>query len=251
MNARDILSRDTAPLSQKPRLGEKFAWQVLDRKKPAANDCRIREKSEIKVRLASGKLFPGQYYDVETGKHYNYFRDYDPETGRYIESDPIGLDGGMNTYTYVLNNPLTNIDPTGKSTISINISRGDEAALSTPGTITINGQGMGYTLELPYRNNQTDISSIPTGDYLGEIHTRPNGDVVVRINGVPGRTDILIHIGNYPSDTNGCILPGTSQGPDFVGSSAAAMENIMEMIQGIQNVDAAMGEQTSIVVRVR
>ncbi|MDF5946520.1 RHS repeat-associated core domain-containing protein [Pseudomonas aeruginosa] len=34
--------------------------------------------------------FPGQFYDAESGLHYNYFRDYDPETGRYVESDPIG-----------------------------------------------------------------------------------------------------------------------------------------------------------------
>ena len=57
--------------------------------------------------------FPGQYFDQETGLHYNYFRYYDPETGRYITSDSIGLRGSLNTYAYVDADPINAIDPSG------------------------------------------------------------------------------------------------------------------------------------------
>jgi len=57
--------------------------------------------------------FPGQLYDAQTQLNYNYFRDYNPETGRYVQSDPIGLGGGMNTYAYVNGNPLSTSDPLG------------------------------------------------------------------------------------------------------------------------------------------
>ena len=60
-----------------------------------------------------GLRYPGQWVDGETGLSYNYFRNYETYTGRYIESDPVGLDGGITTYSYVASRPLEIADATG------------------------------------------------------------------------------------------------------------------------------------------
>ncbi|MHA7026545.1 RHS repeat-associated core domain-containing protein [Xanthomonas euvesicatoria] len=57
--------------------------------------------------------FPGQRFDAASGLNQNYFRDYEAATGRYGQSDPIGLGGGISTFSYVAATPLTSIDPFG------------------------------------------------------------------------------------------------------------------------------------------
>jgi RHS repeat-associated protein len=66
------------------------------------------------------RIYAGQYYDQETGLHYNYHRYYDPATGRYLTADPIGLAGGINLFAYVGGNPVNLVDPYGLEVFGIN-----------------------------------------------------------------------------------------------------------------------------------
>jgi RHS repeat-associated protein len=95
--------------------------------------------------------FPGQYYDEESGNHYNNFRDYDPDTGRYIMADPIGQSGGINLYSYVRNNPLIYIDPYGLflcsllhnlDGLTIDLNAGIGAGLGISGGLSLSSSGI-------------------------------------------------------------------------------------------------------------
>jgi RHS repeat-associated protein len=83
-----------------------IVWQIES--KPFGETLSITGTASLNLR------FPGQYFDGETGLHQNWFRDYMPKVGRYLEADPIGFaSGDVNLYGYVRNDPVNGVDPEG------------------------------------------------------------------------------------------------------------------------------------------
>ena len=88
-------------------------WQ-WDNNDPFGNNVPNDDPNGTNTHFRHNLRFPGQYADSETGLNYNYFRDYSPQEGRYIQSDPIGLEGGQfSAYAYVDSNPLLFTDEEG------------------------------------------------------------------------------------------------------------------------------------------
>jgi hypothetical protein len=113
----------------------------------------------------------------------------------------------------------------------VKLLRISQDAVSTLGILSINGKPIFTTLELPWKDNQQSISCIPEGEYVCSPHYSKRFGSVFKVFDVPGRFDILFHVGNYPKDTHGCILVGKSfrlndRGEVEISSSKIALDEM-------------------------
>lgn len=111
------------------------------------------------------------------------------------------------------------------------LKRIHDSGISTTGVLSLDGKEVMRTLELPWKNNKSRQSCIPKGIYKVTRFNSPSKGKCFMLLNVDGRNHILIHVGNYPKDSLGCILVGIKHSqPDFVSHSRIALMSLDKIV---------------------
>ena len=211
--------------------------------------------------------FSGKEREAETGldyfgaRHYANGRSRIISVGRIVHKDVAIYNPQLwNLYAYCRNNPITYMDPDGRSEVEIKITRSESSENATWGKFSITGTDIsGGTMEPPWNDNIKNKSSIKTDTYAATIErgadkgwdVNPNIDVI-RLEDKHGRTGILIHTGSVPKHTKGCIIVGSEA--DVAGATikdpGARLKAITDFIRLVQAFDYFVTKE-STVIRVK
>jgi RHS repeat-associated protein len=163
--------------------------------------------------------FPGQYFDGETGLHYNGFRDYDPSTGRYVQSDPVGLIAGINTYIYAADSPVSHSDPNGTNLLS-------DVIRETLRKIVID-KSFGATVDDPINNSTKYLLAPVIESVFGEDQYGAeflSQEIMRAAYGLPGVIADPFSLSSYFSD----LLKGNQEAYDQIKREIEVQHDVIQ-----------------------
>jgi hypothetical protein len=132
---------------------------------------------------------------------------------------------------------------------TIEVVRQHADSRCTSGYLKVDGETIGYSVELPYLDNQPEISAIPVGEYDASLRA-DKGRIRIQLKGVPGRELIQLHVGNTRDDIRGCIIMGETLSDSLceVQSSTPVMGTMIEKLFG--NANPSSEQEVKVKVKV-
>jgi len=133
----------------------------------------------------------------------------------------------------------------------ITVLRTSENSKSVTGELLVNGSFVCHTLELPWQGNISFISSIPSGNYSGKLRYDKDDKWRIELRDVPNRTGVQLHMGNYPTQIQGCVLVGDEviNFENKVVKSASAYRRLRTLFYGSETPNQTPDKEISVHVK--